>query len=267
MCVLQQWYNLSDPALERECNDRISFRHFLEYPDTIPDYSTIVDFRRRLVDSNADDLIWAELQRQIDACELRIIHGVIQDATFIVADPGHAPSDKPRGRAAQTRRSKDGTWAKKGNKSYFGYKMHILVDKEHFLIRRIATTTAKVHDSKIDLSKEGETAYRDKGYFGVKPKASIDKTMKKAVRNKQLTEKDKRRNKAISRVRSKVEHPFAVIKRIFHGGTQLVTTVGKVHVKNMFSAFSYNIQRINTILKQSRKELAICRPAKQVEAG
>jgi len=36
MCVLQQWHNLSDPALERECTDRISFRHFLDYPDKVP---------------------------------------------------------------------------------------------------------------------------------------------------------------------------------------------------------------------------------------
>jgi len=257
MCVLQQWHNLSDPALERECTDRISFRHFLDYPDKIPDHTTIADFRNRLIKNGAEDLIWDELQRQIDACELHITRGVIQDATFIIADPGHAPSAKPRGEKVQTRRSKDGTWAKKGNKSYFGYKMHILVDKEHILIRRIKTTTASVHDSQVDLSKKGETAYRDKGFFGVKPNASIDKTMKRAVRNKPLSEKDKRRNKAISRERSKVEYPFAVIKRTFHGGLQLATTVKKVHVKNMFSAFSYNLYRMNTILNQMRQELAI----------
>jgi IS5 family transposase len=109
MCVLQQWYNLSDPALERECTDRISFRHFLDYPDTIPDHTTIADFRERLIKNEAEDLIWDELQRQIDACELHITRGVIQDATFVSADPGHAPSNKPRGEKAQTRRSKDGT--------------------------------------------------------------------------------------------------------------------------------------------------------------
>jgi len=74
---------------------------------------------------------------------------------------------------------------KKGSKSYFGYKLHILQDKDHQLIRRIATTTASLHDSRIALSEKGETVYRDKEYFGVKPRASMDKTktMHRAVRN------------------------------------------------------------------------------------
>jgi IS5 family transposase len=256
MLVIQQWYNLSDYALERDCTDRISFRHFLDYPEKIPDRTTIWNFRERLIDHGVEELIWLELQRQLDACELRITRGVMQDATFITADPGHAPAEKERGEKAQTRRSKDGTWAKKGSKSYFGYKAHILVDKENILIRRIETTTAKTHDSQKDLSEEGETVYRDKGYFGVKPKASMDKTMRRAVKNKPLSEKDKRRNTAISRTRSLVEYPFAVIKRTFHGGHQLVTTVKRIHVKNIFSCFAYNMYRTYTIFNQARQELS-----------
>lgn len=104
---------------------------------------------------------------------------------------------------------------KKGEKSYFGYKLHTVIDKENQLIRRVFTTTASVHDSQIEGSETGETVYRDKGYFGVKPKASMNKTMKRATRGHPLTCKDKRRNRAISRVRSLVERPFAMIKRDF----------------------------------------------------
>jgi IS5 family transposase len=50
---------------------------------------------------------------------LKIKKGVIQDATFITADPGHVKADKPRGYEAKTRTSKDGIWAKKNSKSYF----------------------------------------------------------------------------------------------------------------------------------------------------
>jgi IS5 family transposase len=67
---------------------------------------------------------------------------------------------------AKTRRSRDGTWARKGDKLHFGYKLHNNVDKQYSLIRAIETTTASVHDSQIDLSKGGETVYMDKGYFG-----------------------------------------------------------------------------------------------------
>ena len=244
LLLLQQWYSLSDPELERQANDRISFRNFLNYPLKIPDHSTIWFFRERLVTADISDNIWNELQRQIEEKGISITRGVIQDASFITSDPGHAKKDKPRGKEAQTRRSKDGKWSKKGNKSFFGYKIHTLIDKEYLMIRRFATTPANVHDSKIDLSKKGETVYRDKGYFGVKPKASMDKTMKRATRNNPLKEKDKRRNRAISRTRSLVELPYAVIKRTFHGGHVLQTTAERVHVKNLFSCFAYNLYRL-----------------------
>jgi len=32
LLVLQQWYGLSDPELERQALDRISFQHFQEFP-------------------------------------------------------------------------------------------------------------------------------------------------------------------------------------------------------------------------------------------
>ncbi|MDK2973959.1 MAG: transposase, family [Methanofollis sp.] len=63
---------------------------------------------------------------------------------------------------------------------------------------------------------EGETVYRDKGYFGVKPRASMDRTMHRAIRGHPLSVREKRRNKAISRVRSLVERPFAVIKTVLN---------------------------------------------------
>ncbi len=124
LLVLQQWYGLSDPELERQATDRISFRRFLGYPDRVPDSTTMWLFRERLADTGKDREVWAELQRQLDEKGLNVKKGVIQDATFITSDPGHAPADKPRGEEARTRRSRDGTWAKKGGKSSFGYKLH-----------------------------------------------------------------------------------------------------------------------------------------------
>lgn len=81
---------------------------------------------------------------------------MIQDSTFIHSDPGHAKADKPRRNEAKTRRSGDGTWTKKGNQSHFGYKLHSIIDRDYELIRRFKTTTALVHDSQVDLSKENE---------------------------------------------------------------------------------------------------------------
>jgi IS5 family transposase len=253
MLVLQGWYGLSDYEAERQATDRISFRHFLGYPEKVPDRTTLWLFRERLTEKGKIHLIWEELQRQLDEKGYRIKRGTIQDATFITADPGHAPAEKPRGDEAKTRRSRDGTWMKKGKKSEFGYKLHVLTDKENQFIRRFDTTTASVHDSQIDLSQKGETVYRDKGYFGTVPFASTDKTMHRAVRGRELSEKDKRRNRAINRTRSLVERPFAVIKRVFHAGHVLVTTHLRAHAKNLFSCFCYNLFNLVTIWNAERQ--------------
>ncbi len=251
LMVLQQLYGLSDPQLEREVYDRLSFRHFLDYPTKIPDASTIWLFRERLIKTGKEELIWAEFQHQIDQKGLTIHRGMIQDASFITADPGHAPADTPRGKEAKTRRSRDGTWAKKGSKSHFGFKLHIIMDKEYQLIRRMATTSASVHDSKVDLSRSGETVYRDKGYFGVKPFASMDKTMHRGVRNHPLSTKEKRRNRAISRIRPLVERPFAVMKKVFRAGHVMVTTCARAHIKCLFSCWGYNLKQLQTLKRWS----------------
>ncbi|MCL4340829.1 MAG: transposase [Candidatus Thermoplasmatota archaeon] len=41
-------YSCSDEAMERELYNRIDFRNFLHYPETIPDSRTIWLFRERL---------------------------------------------------------------------------------------------------------------------------------------------------------------------------------------------------------------------------
>jgi len=56
--ILQEWHGLSDPELERQITDRISFRKFLGFPDSIPDYSTVWVFRERLSKSGNDKKIW-----------------------------------------------------------------------------------------------------------------------------------------------------------------------------------------------------------------
>jgi len=249
MLVLQQWHGLSDPELERQVNDRLSFRKFLGFPDKIPDRSTIWLFRERLAKTGKDEVIWNELQRQLDEKGLKIRKGMIQDATFIHSDPGHASADTPRGDDAKTRRSRDGTWTKKGGKSHFGYKLHVIVDRDHDLIRRISTTTASLHDSQIDLSKEGEVVYRDRGYQGASCKG-FDATMKRGARNHPICIMDKLRNLRISRKRSKGERPFAVIKSVFKSGTVRVTELSRVRVKNMFSALCYNLYQLRTIEKR-----------------
>lgn len=246
---LQEWYGLSDPEVERQIVDRISFRKFLGFPENIPDYSTVWNFRERLSQTGKDKEIWKELQRQLNDKGLKVKKGVIQDATFITADPGHTKADKPRGDEAKTRRNKDGDWAKKGNKSYFGYKLHTKSDTDYGLIREVETTPASVHDNKVDLSEEGEVVYRDKGYFGV-PSKGYNATMKRAVRGHPIGIKDKLRNKRISKKRAPGERPYAVIKNVFKSAHTRVTTLARVHVKMLFVSFGFNLYQLLTLEKQ-----------------
>ena len=246
LLVLQAWYGLSDPELERQALNRIDFQHFLGFPGNAPDYSTVWQFRERLALTGTDRLVWEELQRQLDEKGLKVKKGVVQDATFITADPGHAPADKPRGDEANTRRSRDGTWTKKGSKSYYGYKLHSKEDTDRGLVRDLEVSTASLHDSQVDLSQPGEVVYRDKGYFGVEPRG-YDGTMRRAVRGHPLGIRDKLRNKRINRKRAPGERPYAVIKRIFYAGHVLVTTLARVRVKMVFACLCYNLLQLNTL--------------------
>jgi IS5 family transposase len=243
LLVLQAWYGLTDPELERQAADRISFRRFLGYPDVIPDATTVWLLRERLAESGRDKAVWAELQRQLDEKGLTVKKGVAQDASFITADPG---GSGPRGEEAETRRSRDGSWAKKGGKSSFGYKLHMKEDTDLGLVRGLEVTTASVHDSRVDLSLPGEVVYRDKGYFGVEPRG-YDATMRRAARGHPLSVWDRLRNRRINGKRAPVERVFAVIKRVFNGGRVLVTSLPRVRVKLVFGCLCFNLMQLRSI--------------------
>jgi IS5 family transposase len=244
--ILQRWYGLSDLEVERQMADRISFMAFLGFPEPFPDSRTIWVFKQRMAETGKNELVWSELQRQLDAKGLHVKRGTIQDATFIEADPGS--SKKPRGDGAKTRRSRDGTWAKKGNETHFGYKLHQKTDIDYGLIREIETTTASLHDSQVDLSTEGEIVLRDRGYFGAEA-IGVDFTMKRRTTEKQLGELDKERNRLISSLRAPGERPHAVIKRVFGMGRVLVTTIRRAHVEMMVTAFAFNLYQLCTLKK------------------
>jgi transposase, IS5 family len=246
LLFLQGWYGLSDEELEFQVNDRFSFQQFLDFPKTIPDYSTVWRFREALQEEDLLDKIWEELQRQIDKKNIKIEKGVIQDATFVVADPGKTrPGMDERGQSAKTSRSKDGSWTKKNKKSYFGYKAHVKTQRGSKIVKQLAVTTARVHDSKIDLAIANEVVYRDKGYTGVKTKAKGDATMKRG----NLSIKDKLRNKRIQKKRNQGEHPFGTIQRSLKGGSTKLTTISRVFVQQAFVFMAYNIFRLDFLLR------------------
>jgi len=245
---LQSWHSLSDEEIEYQIHDRLSFQQFLDFPNSIPDYSTIWRFRESLIKNDTLDKIWDELQRQIEEKHITVEKGHIQDATFVAADPGKTRSGMDdRGQAAKTSRNRDGSWTKKGKKSYFGYKVHTKMQRGSKIIKEMGVTTAKVHDGAIDLAAAPEVVYRDRGYSGIPTRAKGDATMKKG----NLSIKQKLRNKRIVKKRSQGEHPYGTIQRSFHGGKTKLTTVQRVFVQQAFVFMAYNIFRLTFLVKNS----------------
>ncbi len=250
MITLQSWYGISDQELEYQIADRLTFQKFLGFPEYIPDHTTVWRFREELSEEGVMDKIWSEMKRQMEEKGIKFSKGVIQDATFVTANPGKTNSGmENRGREEKTTRNEDGSWAKKNDESYFGYKDHAKVDKDNGIITEVAVTTASVHDSKIDLAKPGEIVYRDKAYFGVETKARGDGTMTRATRDHPLTIWDKLRNLRITRKRSPGERPFAVIKNVMNGGRTLLTELHRVFVQQVMCCFAYNLIQMARILK------------------
>jgi len=259
--LLQAWYNLSDPELEFQCHDRLSFRNFLGFPEKIPDFSTIWRIRDRLETDGVDTLIWAELQHQLDSKGFKVEKGTIQDAAFIEADLGkkrHRKEKKAKKKGEtveytdkqKRHKDKDGSFSVKHGQVHYGYKSHIKLDVNHHLIRDVEVTTASVHDSKVDLSKPDEVVYRDRGYTGKETKAKGNGSMKRG----NLTIWQKLRNKRISKKRAPGERPFSVIKRTFHGDRTYVKTLPRVRVKEMFKCFAYDLYQLVTL---ERKRMSV----------
>lgn len=258
--VLQSWYNLSDQELEVMIADRLSFRQFLGFPENVPDYSTIWNFRERLVASKSLEKIWNELQKQLDDKGFTITKGVIQDASIIKADVGKKREYLERkaekegktieySEKQKSHMDKDGTYTVKNGQVDFGYKIHQKCDADYQFINEITTTTASLHDSQIELSKPTDNAmYRDKGYAGIKLSNENvkDFTMRKAYRNNPLKKTDKIWNKRISKMRCKGERPFAVLKNVFHREKTRLKNLGRIIVQQLFNAFSYNVYNLYT---------------------
>ena len=244
---LQGCYSLSDEEMEYECYNRLDFQQFLGFPKNIPDYSTIWRFREEMAEGNIIEEVWIELQRQITNHGIIIEKGMIQDAKFIHADPGKTNSGmKDRGKGQPSSRNEDATWTKKGKKNIFGYKMHTKTDTKNKLIIELAVTTAKTHDGRIDLAKPDEIIKRDRGYSGMGTRAKGDGTMKRG----NLTPHEELRNKRISRIRCRGEHPYGTMTRILKAGHTRLTELHRVYIQQVFVCFAYNIHRLNFLLKK-----------------
>ena len=213
---LQQWYNLSDPGAEEALYDIQSMRAFagLELGrDAIPDETTILNFRHLLERHDLTKAIFTAIAEHLAAKGELLRGGTIMDATLIAA----SPSTKNR----EQKRDPEMSSSKKGNQWYFGMKAHVGVDAASGLVHTAGVTTGKVHDAKVmaNLIREDDAAvYGDKGYASAEKRRAAEAAgvlwavKEKAKPGRDLTQRQRTRNRRFGKVRAKVEHVFRVLK-------------------------------------------------------
>lgn len=213
---LQQWYELSDPGAEEAIYDRNSFQKFLNIDllsNTVPDETTILNFRHFLEEQKLPEKFFEIVNDLLEEKNLIMKKGTSVDATIIDAPSSTKNKEK--------KRDEEMTSTRKGNTWFFGMKAHIGVDTGSGIIHSLNTTTASVHDRetfKDFLHGDEEAIFGDKGYYHEDDKRKARKkgiyfgVLDKAKRGTTLSSTQKKNNKKKSSVRSKVEHPFQVLK-------------------------------------------------------
>ena len=224
---LQQWYALSDPAMEEALYDTPMFREFAGLDmgeDRLPDESTILRFRHLLEAHNLSLQILATVNATLMAKGLLLKQGTVVDATLIAAPSSTKNQDGERDPEMHQ--------TKKGNQWHFGMKAHAGVDADSGLVHSVATTAANAHDvtqAHALLHGEETDVFADSGYRGVEKREEIQaqhpdvnwhiammpgkrKMLDKETPMGAVLEK---LEQAKASIRAKVEHPFRVIKRQF----------------------------------------------------
>ena len=222
--LLQQWYSLSDPAMEEALIEVPTMRRFAGIElisDRIPDETTILAFRHLLEKHELGEQIFETVKAHLSAQGMTMRQGTIVDATLIAA-----PSST-KNKAGK--RDPEMHQTKKGNQWYYGMKVNIGVDKDSGLIHSVVTTAANVHDLTPTaelLHGDEDVVYSDAGYLGIAKRPEMAGTaaefrvaMRPGKRRALPNTPDGRLLNLIetakAHIRSKVEHPFRVIKQQF----------------------------------------------------
>jgi IS5 family transposase len=222
--LLQQWYDLSDPAMEDALIEVPTMRRFAGIDmisDRIPDETTILAFRHLLEQNDLGEQIFEAVKAHLKANGMAMKQGTIIDATIIAAPS--STKNKNRERDPEMHQTC------KGKQWHFGMKVHIGVDSESGLIHSVETTAAHVHDltpAAQLLHGEETVVYADAGYQGIEKRPEMQgrgigfRVAMRPGKRRALPDTPEGRidgltETAKAHVRAKVEHPFRVIKQQF----------------------------------------------------
>jgi len=279
--LLQKWYHIdSDPELENQINDRISFKKFmgLSFDQHSPDHSTFSRFRGRLSKEAMNRINSAVLQ-QFSQKGFVINEGVAVDARLVESashpisteeimkqrEKRETPEGKldKNGNLLKFSRDLDSDWTVKNNKPHYGLKEHACVDTNNGFVLSTDLTPASVSDSiylpyciaaSCHTEDSIEKVYADKGYYG-EPNSGFlhmngigDGIMRKDTRSTKLTDYEKERNKQISKERYIVEQYFGLSHLHNHAFRARFTRIVKNILDALFRQMAFNLFRGGRIL-------------------
>ena len=280
--LLQKWFHIdSDPELENQINDRLSFKKFLglSFSKASPDHSTFSRFRARL-SKEAMDQINSEILRQFQAQGLTINEGIAVDARLVKSanrpisndeikkqrDKRNTPEGKldKNGKPLKFCRDLDSDWTVKNDTPHYGLKEHTSVDTNHGFVLATTITPASVHDTNYlkyctifsrHTKNKIKKVYADKGYAGEPNREFLalnkiaDGIMRKNSTTAKLTDFEINRNKKISKVRYIVEQYFGLSH--LHDGAKRArfTDITKNKLDTWYRQAAFNISRGLKILK------------------
>ena len=238
MYFLQQWFNLSDPAVEEALYESLSMRHFVAIDlgrEPVPDETTMCKFRHLLERHGLGAKIFARVNGYLESRGVKIGTGTIVDATLI-----EAPSSTKN---KSGERDPEMHQVRKGNQWHFGMKAHVGVDAETKLVHSVAATAANVADVKMlpvllhgnETAVWGDQAYQGQAAVLAEHAPQAEDRICRRWRSKlHVWPEVREANRIKSKTRSRVEHVFAPLKQRFG------------FVKVRYRGLAKNLQRLYT---------------------
>ena len=233
MYFLQQWFGLADEAVEDAIYDSQSMRDFVNIDlarESVPDATTLLKFRRLLEQHQLTAKLFEGINAHLCERGLLLREGTMVDATIIAAPP--STKNKDHERDAEMHQTK------KGNEWHFGMKAHIGADADSGLVHSLHTTAANESDvahTHAVLHGEETMVFLDAGYTGVDKREEVAQAQAEGKIRSDIEWSVARRRSTITKmadgtvktltqalervkaqIRARVEHPFHVVKNLFH---------------------------------------------------
>jgi IS5 family transposase len=240
MYFLQIWYNLSDEMTEEEIYDSHAMKAFVKIDfleEDVPDATTLLSFRHLLERHKLQQKLFERINEILEEAGMMWRGGSIIDAAIIDAQTSTKNTSKSR--EPEMRQTK------KGNEWYFGMKAHIGVDAGTGMVHSVSITSANEHDITAAhrlVRPDDEFVNADAGYVGIENREEIcrdehlhgiqwrvnqrkgkervlERSLYKNVMHHLDWVSQPRWEHEIeyqkSKVRSKVEHTFYIVKHLF----------------------------------------------------